>query len=470
MTSGGEHEMDPARLRVLMEGAVSGRPPVPRLVPGALRQGLRIRRRRRVQAAAALAAALAVVIVAPLAAGALTGHHPPARPGGRPTAFAIVNGPRNAMVVPVMQRSDTAGRPIAIRGLVQDIGIGEVAALGPGGRTLYVLTTAGLTPVDVATSTAGRTIPVACGRGCYGIGMLLSPDGTTAWIEVGALPEQPGVLKGVVSVNLSTGRAGRRIPLASAAFMAITPDGRTVYLEEGGGGQASVLPINTATDTALPPVTRKAAAANSVYGIAMAPSGRAVYLCYTSQVGAAARQLSQVIVPVDTATRKAGAPILIRNFLGCAAAFSADGKTVYVGGSGGVARIDAATGTLLPKIAMPSFMTAFAIQVDGLTMSSDGKTLYASNAVTGIQPIDVASNALLRPIRLGPAPAGLQRNDLVAVGPYGTAYVSFLQSHRQGPSALSVAPVSLATGQTGQPVNVGSSTNTQVRVVIVFAP
>ena len=59
MTSGGEHEMDPARLRVLMERAVSGRPPAPHLVTGALRQGLRIRRRRRVQAAAALAAALA---------------------------------------------------------------------------------------------------------------------------------------------------------------------------------------------------------------------------------------------------------------------------------------------------------------------------------------------------------------------------------------------------------------------------
>ncbi len=146
--------MDPARLRVLMEGAVSGHPPVPHLVTGALRQGLRIRRRRRIQAGAALAAALAVVIVAPLAAGALTGHHPPARPANSPTAFAIVNGPQHAMVVPVTQRSDIAGRPIALRGHVFDVGIGEVAALGPGGRTLYVLTNAGLTPVDVATSTA----------------------------------------------------------------------------------------------------------------------------------------------------------------------------------------------------------------------------------------------------------------------------------------------------------------------------
>jgi hypothetical protein len=470
MTSGGEHEMDPARLRVLMEGAVSGRPPVPHLVTGALRQGLRIRRRRRVQAAAALAAALAVVIVAPLAAGALTGHHPPARPGGQPTAFAIVNGPRHASVVPVGQRSDTAGRPIALTGYVTDLGVGEVAALGPGGRTLYVLTNAGLTPVAVATRTAGRLIPVPCGGGCYGIGMVLSPDGTTAWVEVGGVTAQGRGPKGVVPVNLSTGQVGRRIPLTSAAFMAITPDGRTVYLEQGGGGQASVLPISTATDTALPPVTRKAAAAYGVYGIAMAPSGRAVYLCYSSHAGASATQASEVIVPVNTATRKAGAPILIRNFTGCAAAFSADGKTVYVGGSGGVARIDAATGTLRSKIAMPSWMTAFDIQVDSLTMSSDGKTLYAGNSVTGIQPIDVASNALLRPVRLGSAPSGFQRNGLVAVGPDGTAYVSFLQPHAQGRAVVWIAPVSLATGRTGQPVDVGGRTDSQVQVLIVFGP
>ena len=469
MTSGGEHEMDPARLRVLMEGAVSGRPPVPQLVTGALRQGLRIRRRRRVQAAAALAAALAVVIVAPLAAGALTGHHPPSRPGGGPTAFAILNGPRHAMVVPVTQGSDTAGRPIAIRGSVFDVGIGEVAALAPDGRTLDVLTNAGVTPVDVSTRTAGRPIPVACGRGCYGLGMVLSPDGTTAWVEVGAIPEKPGIAKGVVPVNLSTGKAGRLIPLTGAGFITITPDGRTVYVELGGGGQASVLPISTATDTALRPVTRKAAAAGSAYGIAMAPRGHSLYLCYSSHAGAAAGQASQVLVPVNTATRKAGAPILIRNFLGCAVAFSADGQITYVGGSSGVARIDDATGTLRPKIGMPSWMTAFDIQVDHLTMSSDGKTLYASNSVTGIQPIDVASNALLRPVRFGAAPAGFQRNGLVAVGPAGTAYVSFVQPHGHGQATLWVVPVSLATGRTGQPVAIGGTTDTQVRVAIVFA-
>ena len=469
MTSGGEHEMDPARLRVLMEGAVSGHPPVPHLVTGALRQGLRIRRRRRIQAGAALAAALAVVIVAPLAAGALTGHHPPARPANSPTAFAIVNGPQHASVVPVTQRSDIAGRPIALRGYVFDVGIGEVAAVGPGGRTLYVLTNAGLTPVDVATSTAGRPIPVACGRGCYGIGMVLSPDGTTAWVEVGALPEKPGVTKGVVPVSLSTGKAGRLIPLTGADFLAITPDGRTVYVEEGGGGRASVLPISTATDTALRPVTRKAAAAGSAYGIAMAPRGHTLYLCYSSHAGVAAGQFSQVLVPVDTATRKAGAPILVRNFLGCAAAFSADGKTTYVGGSTGVVPIDTATGTLRPKIGMPAWMTAFETQVDHLTMSPDGRILYASNSVTGIQPIDVATNALLRPIRLGTAPAGFLPNGLIAIGPDGTAYVSFVRPRRQGRGTVWIAPVSLATGRTGRPVAIGGTTDTQVRVAIVFA-
>ena len=143
---------------------------------------------------------------------------------------------------------------------------------------------------------------------------------------------------------------------------------------------------------------------------------------------------------------------------------------MYVGGSSGVARIDTATGTLLPKIAMPSWMTAFDIQVDSLTMSSDGKILYASNSVTGIQPIDVASNALLRPIRLGARRPASSPTVSIAVGPDGTAYVSFLQPHGQGRATVWIAPVSLATGRTGQPVDVGGRTDTQVRVLIVFAP
>ena len=373
------------------------------------------------------------------------------------------------MVVPVMQRSDTAGRPIAIRGHVFDQGIGEVAALGPSGRTLYVLTLAGLTPVDVATSTAGRLIPVPCGQGCYGLGMVLSPDGTTAWVEVGATSGKPGVTNGVVPVNLSTGKPGRLIPLTGVGFITITPDGRTVYVELGGGGRAKVLPISTATGTALRPVTRKAAAAGSINGIAMDPRGHTLYLCYSSHAGVAAGQTSQVLVPVNTATRTAAAPILVRNFLGCAAAFSADGTTTYVGGSTGVVPIDTATGTLRPKIAMPAWMTAFDIQVDSLTMSSDGKILYASNSVTGIQPIDVTTNALLRPIRLAAAPAGFQLNGLIAVGPDGTAYVSFVQPHAQGRGTVWLAPVSLATGRTGRPVAIGGTTDTQVRVAIVFA-
>ncbi len=62
------------------------------------------------------------------------------------------------------------------------------------------------------------------------------------------------------------------------------------------------------------------------------------------------------------------------------------------------------------------------------------------------------------------------RNGLVAVGPDGTAYVSFVRPHGQGRAAVWVAPVSLATGRTGQPVDVGGRTDSQVRVLVVFAP
>jgi hypothetical protein len=47
--------------------------------------------------------------------------------------------------------------------------------------------------------------------------------------------------------------------------------------------------------------------------------------------------------------------------------------------------------------------------------------------------------------------------------------VSFVQPHAQGRGTVWIAPVSLATGRPGRPVAIGGTTDTQVRVAIVFA-
>jgi DNA-binding beta-propeller fold protein YncE len=475
MTAGGGREMDTDRLRALMEGAVAGRPPAPHLVGSSLRQGQRIRRRRRLQATAALAAGIVIAIAAPLVAQALTAKPPPVAPrGGGPTAFVIVNTANHTTIVPVSERSDTRGQPIPIRGQTSDVGLGEVAGLAPGGRTLYVLTNAGLTPVNTATRTAGRLIPVHCGRGCYGIAMVLSPNGRTAYVEVGAVPVERHTLVGVIPVSLTTGKDGRFVPLAGGpGFIAITPDGRTVYVELGGGGHAEVVPISTASDTAQRPVTRSVPTIASAYGVAMAPHGHTLYLAYASHPGGTSKvaTFGELLVPVNTATGTTSAPILAWNFPGfVSSAWSPDGQTAYLGGSSGVARIRTATNALAPQIRMPSWMKPSTQRVDDLVMSADGRTLYAINWQSGIQPVDVATGALLAPRRFGAAPRGFGWASAGALDLDGTVFVAAQRSQsRPGSSPVEIVPFSLATGRAGRPISAGSGTLGSA-MQIIFAP
>jgi DNA-binding beta-propeller fold protein YncE len=460
--------MDESGLRALMARAVADRPPVPHLVARSVRQGRRIRWRRRIQGTAALAAALALVTAAPLALAALTAHRPPAANGkGRPTAFVLVSSPRGTTaVVPITVASGRRGEPIEIRG--GNVRSTADMALSPDGRTLYVLTTAGVTPVDVATRRAGRPIRLDCGGNCDGTSMLLAPNGATAYVVVvqEGTPKSPGSAQGVVPVSLRTRKAGRLIRVADPGAMAITPDGRTIYVQRDSVSKTiEVTPISTATDTALRPIAIRFPGFTVPVGIVMAPVGPTLYLCNVwyppkSEVS------GEMFVRVNTATNTASAPIEPKNFFGwCAAAFSADGKTVYMGGRTDVLAMDTATGALLARIRMPSWM-----QVHGLTMSPDGRVLYAVfpyNPGPGIQPIDPATGALLRPIRLR-VPRHFLPIPLIAIGPDGTAYAARFRSYgRTGQSELGqVVPVDLATGRIGKTISLGDAQADQV----VFAP
>jgi DNA-binding beta-propeller fold protein YncE len=460
--------MDEFGLQALMARAVADRPPVPHLVARAVRQGQRIRWRRRIQGTAALAAALALVTAAPLALAALTAHRPPAANGtGRPTAFVLVSSPRGTTaVVPITVASGRRGKPIEIQG--DNVRFTASVALSPDGRTLYVLTTAGVTPVDVATRRAGRPIRLDCGKHCDGTGMLLAPDGATAYVEAQEgtpTPGAPRLILGVVPVSLRTRTAGRLIRVADPGAMAITPDGRTLYVQRDSISKTiEVTPIRTATDTALRPITIRFPGFTVPGGIVMAPVGHALYLCNVWYPNSS--QSGEMFVRVNTATNTASAPIEPKNFFGwCAAAFSADGKTMFMGGRTDVLPMDTATGALLAPIRMPSWM-----QVYGLTMSPDGRVLYAIfpyNPGPGIQPVDTATGALLRPIRLW-VPRHFLPTPLIAIGPDGTAYAARFRSYgRTGQSELGqVVPVNLATGRIGKTISLGDAQADQV----VFAP
>ena len=72
----------------------------------------------------------------------------------------------------------------------------------------------------------------------------MAPNGRMAYVvQTGA---------GVIPVNLVTRKPGKLIGISQADEIAITPDGRTLYVTEEGVND--VVPIRTASNTTLKPI------------------------------------------------------------------------------------------------------------------------------------------------------------------------------------------------------------------------
>ncbi|HLX78183.1 MAG TPA: PKD domain-containing protein, partial [Acidimicrobiales bacterium] len=92
----------------------------------------------------------------------------------------------------------------------------EGIAITPDGGTAYVSNdgSSTVTPIDLATNTAGTAIPV----GGAPVGLAVTPDGRTAYV---AIPSN----NTVVPINTSTNTAGVAIPVGNGpSAIAITPD------------------------------------------------------------------------------------------------------------------------------------------------------------------------------------------------------------------------------------------------------
>ncbi len=82
-----------------------------------------------------------------------------------------------------------------------------------------------MTPIDTATSTVIKTIPVSLNA----VAVAVTPDGKTAYVTLNSA--SPGGRGSVVPVSTSTYQVGKPIKVASnlPATMAVTPDGKTLY-------------------------------------------------------------------------------------------------------------------------------------------------------------------------------------------------------------------------------------------------
>jgi DNA-binding beta-propeller fold protein YncE len=157
------------------------------------------------------------------------------------------------------------------------------------------------------------------------------PAASTAYVTFDSGLVKPGKLTPgrLVPISTATNRPGKPIRLAIDGAVAVTPDGKTIYVGTGG----TVTPVRTDTNAPGKPIHIRNGLAP--FGIAVAPDGKTAYVS----------GLGDAITPISTATNKTGKPIHIRlGIFPAVIAFTPDGRTAYVATAGGtVTPINTAT-------------------------------------------------------------------------------------------------------------------------------
>ncbi len=216
-------------------------------------------------------------------------------PDGR-TAYAVnLDG-----VIPISTATNTLGKPLT------DVYQPSQLAITPDGKTAYITHPLDqVTPVDTASNTEGKPIHVVRGPGF----IAFTPDSKTAYVASDGNP--PNVAPSVTPISTATGTPGVPISVGvsgrgSANYaqiqLAITPDGKTVYLDKWLSGSDTVLPISTATNTAGKLIHIGAAPVTSWFS----PQS---YIVFTRDGKTAYVAGLHSVTPVSTATSTAGPPI-----------------------------------------------------------------------------------------------------------------------------------------------------------------
>jgi YVTN family beta-propeller protein len=222
--------------------------------------------------------------------------------------------------------------------------------------------------IDTATNTVIVTIPV----GKQPSGIALSPDGSRVYVM--------NTGENTISViDTATNKVGTTIalggrPRLGPELMAITPDGKNLYVTLMRG---SVLVIDTATNATIATIPVPTAGA-----VAISPNGSRAYVQTVLTAG---------VFVIDTASKQVIAHIPVPSNFSAGIAVKPDGSAVYA--SGGVRHpdvfvIDTSSNTLVATIPCPG-------GAQGITFSPDGRKAYVANEVKdAVDVIDTSTNAV----------------------------------------------------------------------------
>ncbi|MGO9873512.1 MAG: WD40 repeat domain-containing protein [Acidimicrobiia bacterium] len=274
---------------------------------------------------------------------------------------AYVGGSHDGVVTPIDLRTGRALRPIT----VGEFPVAAVA-ITPNSKTAYVVE-GGIAdivvPIDLATGTVGPAIHVIGPNG-LGSSIAITPNGHMAYVSSLSEDKDRSIAPGsattteilpsfVVPIDLVTNTARRPIALEP-----LPGGGHTVQFQA--------------------PICQDSCGFNeTIGGIAITPDGRTVYVSDTTPQGSG-------VFPIDVSTQQVG-PMIRDGAAAGPIAITPDGRTAYVDGLGTVTPIDLATHTSRPAIHVPP-----AAPFSTIAITPDGRTLVGVEYPT-IDLVDLRS-------------------------------------------------------------------------------
>ena len=443
--------MNETSLRELFERVTETEPPIGPVVQRGIRAGIRLRRRRRMQNALAGLAAVAVVAAAVAAATSIRGSlgAQTAASGGSGTLY-VFSSPTNdpvaganseaGAVTPIQVATNTPGTPVEL-----SPGAFPAMTATPDGKTIYVSDGINaVLPVSTATGTAGKPISLGSpGEDNPAADIVAAPDGKTVYVL--------GMHGSLIPISTATNTPGSPIrPQGQTSFgpVAITPDGKTLYVSVGSQSQTGgyVIPISTATDKPGKPISFP----GGIDNILIAPDGKTAYVIGGVPTPASDFSDKITVTPISTATNTAGRTVIAGTaYVENSAMMTPDGQHIYVATANPFSLIQFSTATNSAGRQI-SFGSS---EIMALAAAPDGQTVYVASELNRndstrcpgvVTPVATATGKPGKPVQVACTPNAL------AVTPDGkTVYVA---SYDSGHGV--VTPIATATDQPGTPIPV----------------
>jgi YVTN family beta-propeller protein len=215
------------------------------------------------------------------------------------SAYVVDEGA--GIVVPITTAVNKARAPIHVGRLPVAV------VISPNSRTGYVANFGSGTVTPFSTATGKTRAAIAVAKNAAVVSpeaIAITPNGSTLYVAAGISSTRHGSLKSyVVPIGTATGTAGLPIavPVKGSMSLAITPNGHSVYVVGNGAAGYAAAAISTVTNTliAMVPIP------GSSDALAVSPDGRLVYVLDSR---------ANTVTVISTATNTARRPVKVGKY------------------------------------------------------------------------------------------------------------------------------------------------------------